>query len=139
MSTAVISEVSIQPLPGDGEDTGSCSLCSVAHLCPKLFATPWTAAHQASLSITNSRSLLKLKSIESVLLGWGYSSCTCPLTQLILSNSFFLLALGFLRDPMTHGAVFPKHCVYLNHVTFHLSADSNSAGLGWDPGVCIPN
>ena len=33
----------------------------------RLFATPWTAAHQASLSITNSRSLLKLLSIESVM------------------------------------------------------------------------
>ena len=32
-----------------------------------LFATPWIAAHQASLSGTNSRSLLKLMSIESVL------------------------------------------------------------------------
>ena len=32
-----------------------------------LFATPWTAAHQASLSITNSQSLLKLMSIESVI------------------------------------------------------------------------
>ena len=31
------------------------------------FATPWTAAHQASLSITNSWSLLKLMSIESVM------------------------------------------------------------------------
>ena len=31
------------------------------------FATPWIAAHQASLSITNSRSLLKLTSIESVM------------------------------------------------------------------------
>ena len=31
------------------------------------FATPWTAAHQASLSITNSQSLLKLMSIESVM------------------------------------------------------------------------
>ena len=30
-------------------------------------ATPWTAAHQASLSITNSRNLLKLMSIESVM------------------------------------------------------------------------
>ena len=30
-------------------------------------ATPWTAAHQASLSITNSRSLLKLMSVESVM------------------------------------------------------------------------
>ena len=32
-----------------------------------LFVTPWTAARQSSLSITNSRSLLKLKSIESVM------------------------------------------------------------------------
>ena len=31
-----------------------------------LFATPWTAAHQASLSITNSQSLFELMSIESV-------------------------------------------------------------------------
>ena len=33
----------------------------------RLFATPWIAAHQASLSITNSQSLLKLKSIKSVM------------------------------------------------------------------------
>ena len=33
--------------------------------CVRLFMTPWIAAHQASLSITNSRSLLKLMSIES--------------------------------------------------------------------------
>ena len=33
----------------------------------RLFVTPWTAAHQASLSITNSHSLLKLMSIESVM------------------------------------------------------------------------
>ena len=33
----------------------------------RLFATPWTAAHQASLSITNSWSLLKLMSTESVI------------------------------------------------------------------------
>jgi len=33
----------------------------------RLFATPWTAARQASLPITNSRSLLKLMSIESVI------------------------------------------------------------------------
>ena len=32
-----------------------------------LFVTPWTVAHQASLSITNSQSLLKLMSIESVM------------------------------------------------------------------------
>ena len=39
---------------------------SVARLCPTL-ATPWTAARQASLSVTNSRSLLTLMSIESVM------------------------------------------------------------------------
>ena len=35
--------------------------------CVQLFATPWTGARQASLSITNSQSLLKLISIESVM------------------------------------------------------------------------
>ena len=35
--------------------------------CVCLFATPWTAPHQASLSITSSRSLLRLMSIESVM------------------------------------------------------------------------
>ena len=33
----------------------------------RLFAIPWTAAHQASLSITNSQSLLKLTSVKSVM------------------------------------------------------------------------
>ena len=35
--------------------------------CVQLFVTPWTAVHQASLSITNSWSLLKLMSIKSVM------------------------------------------------------------------------
>ena len=43
----------------------SVQLSSVAQSC--LTATPWTAACQASLSITNSQSLLKLMSIESVM------------------------------------------------------------------------
>ena len=44
------------------------SLSSVQSLCHvRLAATPWTAAHQATLSITNSWSLLKLLSIESVM------------------------------------------------------------------------
>ena len=46
-----------------------------------LFVTPWMAAHQASLSITNSRSSLKLTSIESVM----------PSTHLILCCSLLLL------------------------------------------------
>ena len=37
-----------------------------------LFETPWTAAHQASLSITNSKSLIKFTSIESVMLSLSY-------------------------------------------------------------------
>ena len=40
--------------------------------------TPWTAAHQASLSITNSRSLLKLMPIESVMPSNHLILC-CPL------------------------------------------------------------
>ena len=39
-----------------------------SHSCVQLFATPWTAAHQASLFITNSQSVLKLIFIESVML-----------------------------------------------------------------------
>ena len=41
------------------------SVQSLTHVW--LFATSWTAAHQASLSITNSRNLLRLLSIESVM------------------------------------------------------------------------
>ena len=47
----------------------------------QLFATPWTAACQASLSVTNSRSLLKLMSIESAM----------PSNNLILCRPLFLL------------------------------------------------
>ena len=46
-----------------------------------IFATPWTAAHQASLSFTNSQSLLKLMSIESVM----------PSNHLILCHPLLLL------------------------------------------------
>ena len=42
-----------------------CSVQSLSHV--QLFVTPWTAACQASLSITNIQSLLKLMSIESVM------------------------------------------------------------------------
>ena len=49
--------------------------------CVKLFATPWIRAHQASLSITNSQSLLKLMSIESVMPSSPLILC-CPLLLL---------------------------------------------------------
>ena len=47
----------------------------------RLFATPWTEAHQASLSITNSQSLLKLMPIESVMPSNHLTLC-CPLLLL---------------------------------------------------------
>ena len=53
--------------------------------CVQLFATPWTAACQASLSITNSGSLLKLTSIQSVMPSNHLILC-CPL---FLSPSVF--------------------------------------------------
>ena len=49
--------------------------------CVWLFATPWIAAHQASLSITNSESSLRLTSIESVM----------PSSHLILCRPFLFL------------------------------------------------
>ena len=51
----------------------------------KLFVTSWTAAHQASLSITNSQSLLKLTSIESVM-PFNHLILCCPL---LLLHSIF--------------------------------------------------
>ena len=47
----------------------------------RLLATPWTAAHQATLSITISQSLLKLMSIESVMPSNHLILC-CPLLLL---------------------------------------------------------
>ena len=55
------------------------TFCSVQSLSRvRLFATPWTAARQASLSITNCRSLPKLRSIESVMPSNRLLLC-CPL------------------------------------------------------------
>ena len=53
------------PLPPVTMSCISSSLQSLSHV--RLFATPWTAALQASLPITNSQSLLKLMSIKSVM------------------------------------------------------------------------
>ena len=50
----------------------------------QLFVTPWTAARQASLSITNSQSLLKLMSIESVM----------PSNHLILCHPLLLPSIS---------------------------------------------
>ena len=77
---------------------------SVQSLSPvQLFATPWITARQASLSITNSRSLLKLMPMESVMPSSHLSySSTSPVlfiqgkqedTELILKGSLLLLYL----------------------------------------------
>ena len=55
--------------------------------CVQLFLTPWTAARQGSLSITNSQSLLKLMSIELVM----------PSNHLILCRPLLLLPSVFPR------------------------------------------
>ena len=56
------------------------SVQSFSHV--RLFATPWTAARQASLSITISWSLLKLTSIESVMPDWLVIQPSHPLSSL---------------------------------------------------------
>ena len=67
----------------------ACVFSSVQSLsCVQRFVTPWTAAHQASLSITNSWSLLKLMSIELVM----------PSNHLILCPPLFLLPSVFSSE-----------------------------------------
>ena len=71
---------------------------SVAQLCPT-FVTPWTAACQASLSITSSQSLPKLMSIESVM----------PSNHLIICHPLLLLS-----------SIFPSIRVFSNESVLHI-------------------
>ena len=73
----------------------SLSVQSLSHV--RLFATPWTAARPASLSITNSQSLLKLMSIESVM----------PSHRLILCHPLL-------------PSVFPSIRVFSNELVLHI-------------------
>ena len=69
-------------LGSPSEGLVSVQFSSVQSIHPvRLFATPWTATHQASLSITNSQSLTKLMSIESVMPSAILILC-CPLLLL---------------------------------------------------------
>ena len=77
------------------------SVQSLSHV--QLFATPRTAARQASLSIPNSRSLLKLMSIESVMPSNHLILC-CPL--LYLPSVFSSIRL-FTNELALH--IRPKH------------------------------
>ena len=88
----------------------------------RLFATPWITARQASLSITNSRSSLKLTSIESVM----------PSSHLILCRPLLLL------PPIP-----PSIKVFSNESTLRMSGQSTGVSVlasflpkksqGWSP------
>ena len=67
--------------------------------CVQLFLTPWTAACQASLSITNSRSSLKLMSIVSVM----------PSNHLVFCRPLLLLP-----------SIFPNIRVFSNELVLHI-------------------
>ena len=64
----------------------------------RLFANPWTAAHQTSLSITNSWSLLKLMSIE-----------------LVMPSNHLILCRPLLHLP----SIFPRIRVFFNKSVLH--------------------
>ena len=64
----------------------------------RLFATPWTAARQASLSITNSQSLLKLMSIESLMISNHLILCR----PLLPSPSLFPSIRVFYNESVLH-------------------------------------
>ena len=72
----------------------------------RLFATPWSAAPQASLSITNSWSLLKLMSIESVMPSNHLILC-CPfllLPSIFPASGYFLMSQFFRSGGQSIGA-----------------------------------
>ena len=92
-----------------------------------LFVTPWTAAHQASLSITNSQSLLKLMSIESVMPSNHLILCS----PLLLPPSIFPSIRVFSSDSFLH-IRWPKYWSF----SFSISPSSEyswliSFGMDW--------
>ena len=79
-----------------------------------LFATPWTAAHQASLSITNSQSFLKLISIELVM----------PSNHLILCHPLLLPSI------FPSIRVFSKSVLHIRWPKFHFSISPSNEYSG---------
>ena len=93
------------------------SVQSLSHV--QLCATPWTAAHQASLSITNSQSLLKLMSIESVM-----PSSHLILCHPLLPSSIFPSLRVFSNEPVLH-IRWPKYWSF----SFNISPSNEYSGL----------
>ena len=86
----------------------------------RLFEIPWTAAHQASLSITNSQSLPKLISIESLM----------PSNHLILSHPLLLLpsifpSIRVFSNDSSLCIRWPKYWSF----TFNISPSNEYSGL----------
>ena len=86
----------------------------------QLFATPWIAARQASLSITKSRSLLKLMPIESVMPSSHLTLC-CPLLLLPPIPPSIRV---FSNEPTLH-LRWPKYWSF----SFSISPSSEHPGL----------
>ena len=86
----------------------------------RLFATQWTVTHQASLSITNSRSLLKLMSIKSVM----------PSSHLILCHPLLLLPSIFPSIRVfSNESVFPIRWPKYWSFSFSISPSNDYSGL----------
>ena len=86
----------------------------------QLFAIPWTAAHQASLSLTNSQSLLKPMSIESVMPSNHLILCHPPL----LLPSIFPSIRVFSSESVLHIRR-PKYWSF----SFNISPSNEHSGL----------
>ena len=88
--------------------------------CVRLFVTPWTAARQASLSITNSWRLLKLMCIESVM----------PSNYLILCRPLLLLLSIFPRNKVfSNESVFASGGQSIGSFSFNISRSNEYSGL----------
>ena len=98
---------------------------SLSHV--QLFATPWSAAHQASLSMTNSQSLLKLMSIESMMA----TNHLIPFYPLFLQPSIFSSIRVFSNESVLH-ITWPKN----GNFSLSISPSNEYSGLisfrmGW--------
>ena len=94
------------------------SFQSLSHV--RLFATPWTASHQGSLSITNSQSLLNLMSIESTM----PSNCLILCHPLFLPPSIFPSIRVFSSESVLH-IRWPQYWTF----SFTISLSNDYSGL----------
>ena len=87
--------------------------------CIPLFATPWTAAHQDSLSITSSWSLLKLITIESMM----------PSNHLILCHPLLLPSIFPRIRVFSNESVLPNWWPKYWSFSFNISPSNEYSGL----------